>query len=76
MKNAEHASKLTLAEGYTAKRLSLAHPIIDAEIFTIRPKKAPSGTRANLVWRGLAIRAPGGCANGSRRADFRKSAPP
>jgi hypothetical protein len=39
MKNAEHASKLTLAGGYTANRLSLAHPIIDAEIFTIRPKK-------------------------------------
>jgi len=42
MKNAEHAAKLTLAEGYTANRLSLAHPIVDAEIFTIRPKKGAS----------------------------------
>ena len=39
MKNAEHAAKLTLAEGYTAKRLSLATTNVDAEIFTIRPKK-------------------------------------
>ena len=42
MKNAEHAAKLTLAGGYTAKRLSLVHPIVDPEIFTIRPKKGSS----------------------------------